>query len=115
MDYGRFFLTLAGGSIGAFMYAGPQFLLCYRNCRRNGESVIECWIEFIISMLVGVGAAIGAGQYLAAFLRQNELHQLLAVSTLVGLLANRTAPALIKLFSAQPMLQAILKSLGGKP
>lgn len=99
---------------GAFIYAGPRLIVCIQQHQTWGER-FGCIVEFLVSIGIGIFAAEGVGPYVAATLHQTQEHQVRALAVVVGLLANPVAPGIVKLMSAQPMLKAILKSLGGKP
>lgn len=102
------------GLVGAFAYAGPRLSVCIRQHQTWGER-FGCILDFIVAMMVGCGLSAGWGPYAASYLHQTQQEQVTAIAVVLGLLANVIAPGLIKLMSAQSMLKAILKSLGGKP
>lgn len=110
---GFYLPSMVWGLAGAFIYAGPNLLLCIQKCRAEGCPITDCIMEFVVAMVIGGLAAEISAPYLSAFLRQTEPHQVRAIAGVVGLVANRAAPGLINILSARPMLQAILKSLGG--
>ena len=107
------------GLAGAAVYGAPRWAMCVKTCRRAGRDASECHEELVVSLVVGAISGAAAGPYLADIVRQTEPHQVRAVTALVGLVANRVAPGLIRLFSAKEaltsVLQLALKALtGGK-
>lgn len=106
------------GFCGAFVYAGPRYVMCRRVCRAEGENTRGCAEEMVVSCLIGAIAGFSLGQYAADMVNQTQPHQVRAVTVIVGLVANRAAPGLIRLFSTKDgitgILQTALKALGGK-
>lgn len=103
-------LWLWGGA-GAFVFAGPRLLVCLKGCGAGGRA--ECILEFVFAILIGVIGAEGIGPAASAWLGRTAEYEVRALGVFIGLLANPVAPGLVKLMSAQSMLRAILKSLGG--
>ena len=80
--------------------------------RKTGDSLKR---KFLIALVTGAILGAGWGLVFASRLGNLTEHHIRGVTVLVGLLANPAAPGLIRLLSAKSMLQAALKSLGGKP
>lgn len=103
-------LWLWGGA-GAFVFAAPRLLVCIQACKESGRAA--CVLEFIFAILIGVIGAEGVGPAASQWLHRTAEYEVRALAVFLGLLANPAAPGLVKLMSAQSMLRAILKSLGG--
>lgn len=103
------FFQALWGLAGAAVYAAPRWALCVKVCRRSGCDPRECHEELATSLLIGAIAAAALGLYVAENLGQTEPHQIRAVTALIGLVANRAAPGLIKIFSAKEALTSILQ------
>lgn len=107
----------AWGLAGAAVYGAPRWVLCVKVCRKQDCNPQECHEELIVSLLIGAIAGAAAGQYVAEIVNQTQPHQIRAVTALLGLIANRAAPGLIRLFSAKEaltsVLQLMLKALSG--
>ena len=116
LDLTLFYLALWGLG-GALVYGGPRWVLCVRVCRKECESAQGCHEDVVVNLMVGAIAGAAAGPYVAEILKQTEPHQIRAVTAFIGLVANRAAPGLIKLFSAKEaltsILQLALKALSG--
>ena len=105
------------GFAGAVVYAAPRWALCVKVCRKQGCEPQECHEELIVSLIIGAIAGAAAGHYVADLVGQTEPHQIRAVTALIGLIANRAAPGLIRVLSAKDtltsVLQLALKALSG--
>ena len=94
------------GVAGAFIFAAPQWVACVVHCRQTREPGWTCSAEFVISLVTGAIAA-GAFSKLAADL--TPVKDPIPIAATLGLIANTTAPMLIKRLSALASAR-----LGGK-
>jgi hypothetical protein len=79
------------GLLGAFVYAGPRFVVCFDHCRENKDNPIGCFMDFAVCLAVGAICAEGALNLISAVTHIQDKN---AVSALIGLTANRAAPKL---------------------
>lgn len=85
------------GVLGAFIYAAPRWVACLVACRESGAPGWLCTLEFAVALGTG---AIAAAAFSAAALGLTGLKDANAISAMIGLLANPTAPALVNKLSA---------------
>lgn len=80
---------------GAFIYAGPRFSACYFEARRSDGQWSRCAIDGVIALLIGLIAAGALGVWAQQFFAREGSHELRALSTVIGLLANPCAPGVV--------------------
>jgi hypothetical protein len=81
------------GAAGAFIYAAPQWLACLVACGKSGSPAWSCTAEFGVALATG---AIAAGAFTALAVGMNPIKDVNAIASMIGLLANSTAPLLVK-------------------
>jgi hypothetical protein len=108
LDLTLFVLAL-WGLAGAAVYGAPRWAMCVKVCRKEADDARCCHEDVIIHLIVGAIAGAAAGPYIADMLSQTQPHQVRALTAFIGLVANRAAPGLIKLFSAKETLTSILQ------
>lgn len=94
------------GVMGAFIYAAPQWVACLVHCRDTGERGWTCTLEFAIALVTGGIAAAAFSRSVVGF---TPIKDLVPIAATIGLLANSTAPVLIRRLSA-----LVGTRLGGK-
>ncbi len=104
-------LIAAGwGAAGAFGYAFPKWLACVITASRTpGGSSRICALEAVGSVIIGAIAAAAFGEVALTFLHI-EHHK--AVSTFLGLCANRAAPLVVE--SASGVVSGMVSGLASR-
>jgi hypothetical protein len=80
------------GVCGAFIYAGPKWVVELISARENKASRLLIHLELAVSLMVGGIGAAAFGQVALTTLRLQDHN---SVSALIGLFANRLAPAIV--------------------
>lgn len=85
------------GVAGAFIYAGPKWVICLSATRDRGHNPAICTMEMMVCLMVGTLAA-GAFGPLIGQLALTTLHikDENAICAVIGLFANRVAPDLVE-------------------
>jgi hypothetical protein len=84
------------GAAGSFIYAAPQLTACLVAGRHAGHPPWSCILEFAVALATG---AIASAAFLNVVLGVSPMKDGNAVSAMIGLLANSTAPVLVKRLS----------------
>lgn len=93
------------GAAGAFIPSAPRLAACLNSCKETGARGFACTGDFLIALLIG---AIGAAAFSPVAIQLSHLKDPAAIATMIGLLANRLAPNLIK--GADSVLGAAVES-----
>lgn len=97
-------IPAAWGFLGAFMYAAPKLLVCWRaadwhlNCYR-------CAFESLVALSTGAIAAAAFSPAVSHYLNRMAEHDARAIATILGLLANPLAPLFVKAMGIRLMRQ----------
>lgn len=97
------------GLLGSFIYAAPRFSACFFSARQNGGTSLACGVELAISLAIGTIASPLIAPWLQHFLDRQGSHETMAISAVIGLLANPVTPRLLNVDT----LISMLKSLKG--
>ena len=85
------------GLAGAFIYAGPKWVICLSATKDSAHNVAICTIEAVVSLAVGTLAAVVFSPLAdQALLTTLHLRDDNAVCACIGLFANRLAPELVE-------------------
>lgn len=103
------YLLALWGTLGAFIYAAPKFSACYFSSKQTGEKSIICFVEGTVAILIGTAASVAVSPWIYNFLGREGEHEIRAICSIVGLLANPVAP---KLFNIETLI-SVLKSMKG--
>lgn len=85
------------GFLGAFIYAAPRWVACLVACREAKASPWPCALELAVALATG---SIAAAAFSATAMALSHVKDANAVSAMVGLLANPTAPKLVTALSS---------------
>lgn len=108
------------GLCGAFIYAGPRWVISLSTARDTKGSTILCTLEMFIALAVGPMAAAVFGELVnAVVLTTLHVKEDNAVYGLIGLFANRVAPEMVEkgssaLGSGVAIAARVLKALKGE-
>jgi hypothetical protein len=100
------------GAAGAFVYGAPRLHSCLIS-PKPGETTPSCVFEFVVALIVGAIGAAALAPWVVAWRHMTEPRDLNAVASLIGLLANPTAPTLITF--APRLASTIFAAMKGKP
>jgi hypothetical protein len=98
------------GALGAFIYGAPRLIACAIACRDAGTSSWLCVLEFGVALLIGT---IAAAAFSALVLSLTHLKDGHAISAMIGLLANPTAPKVVSRVS--DIMGGVIGAILGKP
>lgn len=107
------------GLFGAFIYAGPRFVLALAGTSEQPGRPLICFMDFVVCLVVGLLAAAMFGAVLdTVTLTIFHLKANNAVCGVIGLFANRIAPMLVDkgssaLDSGVSVVARVLKALKG--
>lgn len=88
------------GLAGAFIYAGPRWVIALASKGVERHNTLFCTLEFLVALLVGMAAAAAFGPLASKVaLTTLEVKDDNAVSALIGLLMNPAGPKLIEVAS----------------
>lgn len=85
------------GALGAFIYAAPKLISCFVASAEAGTGSGRCWLEFVFAIATGAIAAAAFSSVASELIKIKDGN---AVAAMVGLLANPTAPVLVKRVSS---------------
>lgn len=83
------------GACGAFIYAAPKLLTCIFESRDGKGHWLHCFLEFIVSMIIGTISAGAFGPWTQRWLGMVGSEDVRVVAVLIGLLGNRFAPVIV--------------------
>lgn len=107
------------GFCGAFIYAGPRWVISLSTVRELKNSIFICTLEMFMALVVGVFAAAAfSGAVESVALTTLHLKDDNAICAVIGLFANRYAPVLVEsgtraLDSGATIVGRVLKALKG--
>lgn len=85
------------GFLGAFIYAAPRLTACVVAAQAARGGSLVCLLEFFTASGVGAVAAAAFAPTLAHLVGADR--DINAISAMIGLIANRTAPKLVETLS----------------
>lgn len=100
------------GLSGAFIYAAPRWMAC---AFASKGVALRCSLEMIVCLGIGSIAAAAFGPWVLVFLKQRPT-DLGAISAMVGLLANPTAPKVVDMIgnlASSGLVSRIAKAVKG--
>ena len=86
------------GFLGAIIYAAPKLTTCAYS-EAGAPHVRRCVIEAGTALLIGTVTAAAFQPWLAGYLHATTPQDTKAMSAMIGMLANTTAPGIIKFLS----------------
>jgi hypothetical protein len=81
---------------GAFIYAAPRLVACVYSSQAAGKSWAWCGWTFVVSLVTGAIAAGALAPFASNWLSRTAEHDVRAIATLIGLLANPFAPDFVR-------------------
>ncbi len=85
----------AWGFLGAIIYAVPKLTTCLY-AEAGAPHLRRCFVEVITALLIGTVTAAAFQPWLAGYLHATAPQDTKAMSAMIGMLANSTAPPIIK-------------------
>jgi hypothetical protein len=107
------------GLAGAFIYAGPRWVIALASRQETRVTAVICTMEMLVALGVGTAAAAAFGPLGSKVaLTTLQVQDDNAVCALLGLFANRLAPMLVDkgssaLTSSAEVAERVLKALKG--
>jgi hypothetical protein len=98
---GEIVIVAVWGFLGAFVYAGPKLVACVYSAKSSGAGWSFCAVTFIVAMVIGPIMAAAFVPMIAAFIARTAEHDVRALATVVGMIANPIAPDLVKRMSGK--------------
>lgn len=83
------------GALGAISYAAIKVTACIYDTDPAHGPRSKCFVEAGVALLVGTIAAASFEPWLALYLHSTTPQETRAMSAVIGLLANQTAPGII--------------------
>lgn len=99
------------GLAGAFIFSAPQWIACLVACRQAKQPTWRCSLEFAVALATG---GIAAAAFTGVILAMSPIKDHNAIAATIGLLANSTAPLLVKHASKLAALRLTSKILPGE-
>lgn len=97
------------GFLGGLIYSAPKFSACLYAAREAKRGWTWCFLEMLVAQIVAsIASALLAPWIIFSFHRSPE-YELPALSGIIGLVANRTAPTVIEVVNGN-----LLKRLKGE-
>ncbi len=84
------------GLAGAFIYAGPRFVVAWTDPGRATRG--NPLLELAMALCLGPIAASGFGQFVASVVHMVHQPEQRALCVVLGMIANPVAPALVEIF-----------------
>ena len=89
----------AWGFLGAVVYGAPKLLACVCSTAADHPRAGQCTAEAIVALIIGTIAATAFEPWIDHYLKLNTPQETRAMSTVIGVLANPTAPGIISFLS----------------
>lgn len=87
------------GLAGAVVFAGPKLTACIYNATETKVPYSRCVLETITALIIGVISAAAFEPWLAGIVHMTTPPDQRALSTVIGIAANPTAPGIISFLS----------------
>lgn len=87
------------GLLGAVIYAGPKLTTCLY-ASEEPRHMPRCAIEAATALVTGTVAAAAFAPWIARYIHAPTAQDLRAIAAAVGMLANTTAPTIIRFLSS---------------
>lgn len=85
------------GISGALIFAGPTLGTCMFSSSQIGGQWVRCSFEFLTALMVGTLAAAAFTPVALELMGRDNGGWMRAISTTIGLLANRVAPRVVSI------------------
>lgn len=89
------------GFLGAFVYAAPKLVACIYSAKTNGTGWTLCAATFVVAILTGPIMAAAFVPAIAEIIARTGDHDMRALATAAGMIANPIAPDLVKRMSGR--------------
>lgn len=86
------------GLLGAMIYASTKLTTC-AFADEGHQHLIRCFAEAFTSLCIGTISAAAFAPWLCAYMHANAPQDIRALSAVIGMLANSTAPGIINFLS----------------
>lgn len=104
---GSILIVALWGFLGSFVYAAPKLLACIYSSRSTGSGWSFCAATFVVAVLTGPIMAAAFVPMIAEIIARTGDHDVRALATVAGMIANPIAPDLVKRMSGK-----VLKKIG---